>query len=119
MTLTISRLSACAGTESDRPPPRPIWPLLVAGWLLQAGIRLLLAGGQGVPVALPDESGYLIAARWLAGGPGADLSGSTFYQGGYPLLVTPAFWLRHDPQTCYRQTDGIGANAAAADYPHV
>jgi len=117
MTLTISRLSACAGTESDRPHPRPIWPLLVAGWLLQAGIRLLLAGGQGVPVALPDESGYLIAARWLAGGPGADLSGSTFYQGGYPLLITPAFWLSHDPQTCYRLAVGIGAFAAAAVFP--
>jgi hypothetical protein len=105
-----------------RPAPprvrRAAWPLLVlAGWLAQAGIRLLLAHWQGVPAAFPDESGYLLAARWLAGGPGGDLSGGTFYQGGYPLLIAPAFWLSHDPQTCYRLVTGIGALVAAGVFP--
>lgn len=94
------------------------WPLLlIAGWLAQAGFRLLIAGGAAVPAAFPDESGYLIAARWLAGGPAADLSGSTFYQAGYPLLITPAFWLSHDPQTCYRIVLAINALAGAAAFP--
>ncbi|WP_345429194.1 hypothetical protein [Actinoallomurus vinaceus] len=109
----------------DRPRTRPSvrtrqpsWPLLVlAGWLAQVGIRFVLAGGQSVPAAFPDESGYLLAARWLAGGPGGDLSGSTFYQGGYPLLLSPAFWLSHDPQTCYRIVLGINALVGAAIFP--
>src|SRR3954471_15724325 len=106
--MTISSTLDVRTPDRPRPSPsvrtrRPSWPLLVlAGWLAQVGIRLVLAGGQSVPAAFPDESGYLLAARWLAGGPGGDLSGSTFYQGGYPLLLSPAFWLSHDPQTCYR-----------------
>jgi len=40
-----------------------------------------------VPLANPDESAYLIAARVLAGGPATDFSYSTLYQGGYPLLI--------------------------------
>jgi hypothetical protein len=91
--------------------------LLVAGWLVQAGIRLLLVHAQAVPAAFPDETGYLLAARWLAGGPGGDLSGSTFYQGGYPLVLVPAFWLSHDPQVCYRLVLGINALAGAAVFP--
>ncbi|MCO5967962.1 hypothetical protein [Actinoallomurus soli] len=101
-----------------RPRRRPSWPLLVlAGWLAQVGIRYALTGGNGVPVAFPDESGYLLAARWLTGGPGGDLSGSTFYQGGYPLLISPAFWLGHDPQTCYRIVLGINALVGASIFP--
>ncbi|WP_345352447.1 hypothetical protein [Actinoallomurus liliacearum] len=105
-------------TPVARPRRRPSWPLLVlAGWLAQVGIRFALTGGQSVPAAFPDESGYLLAARWLTGGPGGDLSGSTFYQGGYPLLLTPAFWLSHDPQTCYRIVLGINALVGAAIFP--
>jgi hypothetical protein len=37
----------------------------------------------------------------LAGGPGADLSGSTLYQGGYPLLITPVYWFTSNPSTVY------------------
>jgi hypothetical protein len=116
-TLDI-RTPVLPRTPSAPPRRRPSWPLLVlAGWLAQVGVRLALTRGQSVPVAFPDESGYLLAARWLTGGPGGDLSSSTFYQGGYPLLLTPAFWLSHDPQTCYRIVLGINALVGAAIFP--
>ena len=69
------------------------WALLVAaGWLVEFGLRLWFSRGQTVPLANPDESAYLIAARVLAGGPATDFSYSTLYQGGYPLLITPVYW---------------------------
>src|SRR5271169_5409223 len=78
------------------------WALLVAaGWLLQAGLRAWFSRGQSVPLANPDESAYLIAARVLAGGPAADFSYSTLYQGGYPLLIMPVYWFTSDPGTVY------------------
>ena len=55
-------------------------------------LRVWFSRAQTVPLANPDESAYLIAARVLAGGPTADFSYSTLYQGGYPLLITPVFW---------------------------
>ena len=46
------------------------WALLVAlGWLAEFGLRLWFSRAQTVPLANPDESAYLIAARVLAGGP--------------------------------------------------
>jgi len=51
--------------------------LLVAGWLVQAGLRAWLSRAQMVPLATPDESAYLIAARVLAGGVPANFSYST------------------------------------------
>ena len=54
--------------------------LLVAGWLCQAGLRAWFGRMQVMPLANPDETAYLIAARVLAGLPGADLSGSTLYR---------------------------------------
>ncbi len=59
--------------------------LLAGGWLVQAGLRAWFGRMQVMPLANPDETAYLIAARVLGGGPGADLSGSTLYPGGYPL----------------------------------
>ncbi len=76
--------------------------LLAFGWLAQAVLRFGLAWHRLGPVAHPDEAGYLVAARLLAGGPGADLSGHTFYQGGYPLLLAPVFWATDDPVLSYR-----------------
>jgi hypothetical protein len=80
-------------------------------------IRLFLGHGRGAPAAFPDEGGYLLAARWLAGGPAADLSGSTFYRCGYPLLLAPVFWVAHDPRTCFRLVVGINALAGAGVFP--
>ncbi|OLT26567.1 hypothetical protein BJF79_43385 [Actinomadura sp. CNU-125] len=91
--------------------------LLVSGFLAQVGVRTWFARGRTGPAANPDETGYLVAARWLAGGPGGDLSGHTFYQGGYPLLLTPAYWFSHDPVTVYTIVMVINAVAGAALFP--
>lgn len=80
-----------------------LWPLLLlGGWILQVSIRWVLSIYQRVPLLIPDESGYLLAARLLTGGAAGNLSGRTFYQAGYPLLISPAFWLSSDPATVYR-----------------
>jgi hypothetical protein len=91
--------------------------LLVAGWLVQAGLRAWFSRMQVVPLADPDETAYLITARVLAGGPGVDLSGSTLYQVGYPLLITPVYWFTHDPVTVYRAVLMINAAIGALLMP--
>ncbi|MGC4952436.1 hypothetical protein ACLQ2P_04350 [Actinomadura citrea] len=103
-------------------PPGPSRPralpwLLAAGMLAQAAVRLWFAWARTAPAANPDETGYLLAARLLAGGPGGDLSGNTFYQGGYPLLLAPAFWFSHDPATVYTTVMAINAVLGAALFP--
>jgi hypothetical protein len=40
---------------------------------------------------IPDEEGYLLGARLLAGGAIGDFSGQRFYQPGYSLLISPAY----------------------------
>jgi hypothetical protein len=91
--------------------------LLVAGWLCQAGLRAWFSRGQIVPLANPDESAYLIAARVLAGGPAADFSYSTLYQGGYPLLIAPVFWFTSNALTVYRAVLLINAAVSATLMP--
>ena len=91
--------------------------LLVAGWLCQAGLRAWFGRMQVMPLANPDETAYLIAARVLAGGPGADLSGSTLYPGGYPLLITPVYWFTSNPATVYHTVVMINAAISAAILP--
>ncbi|SPT62949.1 hypothetical protein [Actinomadura madurae] len=114
------------------PPPRHVPPapphaarrghralpwLLAAGVLAQAAVRAWLAWARTGPAANPDETGYLIAARSLAGGAGGDLSGHTFYQAGYPLLLAPAYWLSHEPATVYTIVMVINAFLGAALFP--
>ena len=91
--------------------------LLVVGWLVQAGLRAWFSRHQVMPLANPDETAYLIAARVLAGGPAADLSGSTLYQGGYPLLITPVYWFTSNPATVYHAVLMINAAISAALMP--
>src|SRR3954454_23444063 len=99
---------------SEGPPPvRPAraylpWALL-AGWAAQGCLRLVFAAGHRAAMVSPDEAGFLIGARWLTGGPGTDLSGFTFYQGGYSLLLTPAYLFSSDPEVVYRLSMGINA----------
>jgi hypothetical protein len=94
------------------------WVLpLVLGWLVQAGLRVWFSRLQSMPLANPDETAYLIAARALAGGPGADLSNSTLYQGGYPLLITPVYWFTSNPSTVYHAVLVINAMISAAILP--
>ncbi len=108
------------------PWPGQRWPtrrrrwvlLLVAGWLVQAGLRAWLSRAQMVPLATPDESAYLIAARVISGGVTADFSYSTLYPAGYPLLITPVFWFTHNPVTVYHAVLlGINAPLSALIMP--
>ena len=71
-----------------------------------------------VPLATPDESAYLIAARVLAGGVPANFSYSTLYPAGYPLLIAPVYWFTHDPVTVYHAVLlGINAPISALIMP--
>ena len=98
--------------------PGRLWViLLMLGWLVQAGLRVWFSRQQFMPLANPDETAYLIAARVLAGGPGADLSGSTLYQGGYPLLITPVYWFTSNPSTVYHAVLVINALISALVMP--
>ena len=88
-----SRPGPAVGAAVDRPRRNWLFALLlVAGWLAQAGLRAWFSRTQAVPLDNPDETAYLVAARFLAGGPAADFSGATLYRGGYPLLITPVYW---------------------------
>ena len=91
--------------------------LLTVGWLVQAGLRVWFSRQQFMPLANPDETAYLVAARVLAGGPGADLSGSTLYQVGYPLLITPVYWFTSNPSTVYHAVLVINAVISALVLP--
>ncbi|MFF5260649.1 hypothetical protein ACFY4C_17040 [Actinomadura viridis] len=91
--------------------------LLLAGWAAQAGVRMLFWWGRTGPLILPDETGYLFAARWLTGGPPADLSGFSFYQGGYALLLTPAYLIGDDPDTVYLVARVTNALLGATVFP--
>ncbi len=91
--------------------------LLAAGWLVQAGLRAWFSRGQTVPLANPDESAYLIAARVLAGGPATDFSYSTLYQAGYPLLITPVYWFTSNAVTVYHAVLLINAAVSALLMP--
>ena len=49
--------------------------------------------------------------------PGADLSGSTLYPAGYPLLITPVYWFTSNPATVYHAVLMINAAISAAIMP--
>lgn len=101
-------------------PPRRNWlfaVLLVVGWLAQAGLRAWLSRAQTVPLDNPDETAYLVAARFLAGGPAADFSGATLYRGGYPLLITPVYWFTSSPAAVYHAVLLINAAVSATVMP--
>jgi hypothetical protein len=79
------------------------WPLLLlAGWVVQVAVRIIFAWSHQFPVLIPDETGYLLAARLISGGEPSDLSWRPLYRGGYSLLIAPAYWLSDDPLTIYR-----------------
>ncbi|MFC4051250.1 hypothetical protein ACFOY4_16280 [Actinomadura syzygii] len=122
MTPAIAPPRIPAGSATPAPPrparrPGALPWLLVAGTVAQVLVRLWFARARTGPAADPDETGYLVAARWLAGGPGGDLTGHTFYQGGYPLLLSPAYWFTHDPATVYTLVMGINAVLGALLFP--
>jgi hypothetical protein len=113
-----SRLGRAIGATVDPLSRKWLFALLlVAGWLVQAGLRAWFSRAQVVPLDNPDETAYLVAARVLAGGPAADFSGATLYQGGYPLLITPVYWFTSSPATVYHAVLLINAAVSAAVMP--
>ena len=113
-----SRLDRAIGATVDSPGRNWLFALLlVAGWLGQAGLRAWFSRAQVVPLDNPDETAYLIAARVLAGGPAANFSGATLYQGGYPLLITPVYWFTSSPAAVYHAVLLINAAVSAAVMP--
>ncbi|MFC5181863.1 phospholipid carrier-dependent glycosyltransferase [Actinomadura harenae] len=120
-TTTEAARPGASGTSADAdaglPGGRRWGPLLVAAWVVQVVVRLAFASGQSMPVATPDETGYLFAARVLAGGPPADMSYGTVYRGGYPMLLAPVFALVHDPETVYRLCLAVNALVGALVLP--
>jgi hypothetical protein len=115
-----------AGPVTPPPPPDPArarrtarqWGLLLlAGWLCQLALRVLFSRWQGAPLANPDETAYLVTARVLAGGPAANLSYSTLYPVGYPLLITPVFWFTTNPLTAYHAVLVINSVVSALLMP--
>ena len=120
MSLVITAPPPEAPPAPPSPTPTPrrrvVW-LLALGCVAQVMVRLWFAQARTGPAANPDETGYLLAARWLAGGPGGDLSHNTFYQGGYSLLLAPASWLSDDPNTVYTLVMVINAVVGAAAFP--
>src|SRR5690349_13479430 len=111
------RGAAGAVTASSRTVGRRWVILLALGWLVQVGLRVWFSRHQVMPLANPDETAYLVAARVLAGGPAADLSYSTLYPGGYPLLITPAYWFSSNPSTVYHAVLAINALISALVLP--
>ena len=109
--------AAAAGPAAARNPARRWGLLLIIGWLVQAGLRAWFSRAQVVPLATPDESAYLIAARVLAGGLPANFSYSTLYPAGYPLLITPVFWFTSNPATAYHAVLMINAAISALVMP--
>jgi hypothetical protein len=122
-TLAADGSAGAAGSRSDRATVdslRRKWLfalLLVVGWLAQAGLRAWFSRAQVMPLDNPDETAYLIAARVLGGGPAADFSGATQYQGGYPLLITPVYWFTSSPSAVYHAVLLINAAVSAAVMP--
>jgi hypothetical protein len=114
----LSTVSPPSTAARDRRPARRWGLLLVVGWLVQAGLRAWLSRSQVVPLAIPDESAYLIAARVMSGGAAANFSYSTLYPAGYPLLLVPVYWFTHNPVTVYRAVLlGINAPISALVMP--
>ncbi len=79
--------------------------------------RLLLGLPRPGPVYLADEVGYLTNARVLGGGLGADLLHTSYFRGGYSLLLTPVLALAGDPAAEYRLVLVVNALLAASLVP--
>ncbi|MGC9666544.1 hypothetical protein ACNTMW_08285 [Planosporangium sp. 12N6] len=91
---------------------------VVVGYLLHLGWRLWLARAVVAPVGHPDEDGYLLAARALAGGPGGySTENGPFRRVGYPLLLSPVYWWGDDAFAVFHRAQVVGAVAGALVFP--
>lgn len=96
---------------------REVWTVLLVGTALHFLVRLWLALPRTGPVVIADEIGYLLNARSISGGPAGDLATTTFYRGGYSLLIAPLFEFGLDPVHLYRGVLGVNALLGAAVFP--
>ncbi|GLW62008.1 hypothetical protein Arub01_02520 [Actinomadura rubrobrunea] len=118
MGFGLTRAPAEAVAKTAASGRRISWPhLLAGGWLLQFLVRLALSWAHRLPPVMPDETGYLVAARFIAGREGSNLSGLVLYQGGYPLLIAPAYLITEEPLTAYRIALAINALIGAFLFP--
>jgi len=106
--LVVDTLTSSWRTPVQAISRRNPWAsAIVAGCIAQIVFRWFLAFGQTFPIMVPDEEGYLLGARLLAGGAIGNLSGQRFYQPGYSLLISPAYWFTSNPAAVYRIVIGI------------
>jgi hypothetical protein len=108
---------------------RRFWPwLLVSAFAIQVLARLYLYLNNEGAVVYPDEPGYLLPARILAGGPSATLPHCTGPQSdsclwsimrpmGYPLVISPAYWFEQVPSKVFVGVHIINALLMAANFP--
>lgn len=83
--------------------------------LLHAACGLLRTG----PAVVADESGYLFAARALAGHGGGPMAGATYYHPGWSLLLVPTELLTSSPRAVFVTGVLLNSVLAAAVAPLV
>jgi hypothetical protein len=118
MTVDTPAVSQPVGVLAlNRRSRRLRWALLI-GFGLQVAWRLHLSLPQTGPVVHPDEDGYLLVARVLAGGPQATLpSWSMMRPMGYPLLLAPIYWFVRQPVHVFIGVHIVNALVSAANFP--
>ena len=83
--------------------------------LLHAGCGLLRTG----PAVVADEPGYLFGARVLAGTGFGPLAGTSYYRGGWSLLLVPVELATSSPRAVFAAAVVVNAVLAAAVVPLV
>ena len=83
--------------------------------LLHAGFGLLRTG----PAVVADEPGYLFGVRVLAGTGSGPLAGTSYYRGGWSLLLVPFELAASSPEAVFAAAVVLNAVLAAAVVPLV
>lgn len=107
-------------------PPAPLrrTPSALRPRSLLAGATALLAGFHAVsglartgPAVVADEAGYLFGVRALADHGLGPLAGTTYYRGGWSLLLVPVELLTGSPVAVFRAAILLNAVLAAVVVP--
>jgi hypothetical protein len=70
-----------------------------------------------LPVISQDELGFISQSQLLAGVPAVNMGSAPYYHFGYSLLLTPVWWVTHDPLLAYKGFMLINAALAALLVP--